>query len=182
VITLSRRSLLLAAAAAIPARTEELGAGKLLVATQKSRDPDLEESVILLIQFSSEGVIGLMLNRPTRMPVARLFPDLKTARGEVYDGGPIDLGIRGLLRTRSKPIAGERVFGDVYLVGDRKAIEGLAAAGASARRFRVYSGYTGWTPGQLKNEVASGLWQVTPPDAAVVFDPDPTAVWSRLIG
>jgi len=47
VITLSRRSLLLAAAAAIPARTEELGAGKLLVATQKSRDPDLEESVIL---------------------------------------------------------------------------------------------------------------------------------------
>jgi len=181
VTTLSRRALLLAAAG-IPAWSEELGAGKLLVATRKSRDPDLGESVILLIQFSSGGASGLMLNRPTRAPVARLFPDLKSARGEVYDGGPIDLGVRGLLRSRSQPTAGERVFGDVYLVGDRKAIGALAGGGASSRRFRVYSGYTGWTPGQLKNEVASGLWQVMPPDVAVVFDPDPAAVWSRLTG
>ncbi len=151
------------------------------MATRKSRDPDLSQSVILLIHFGPEGAIGLMLNRPTRSPVARLFPDLKTAHGQVYEGGPVEQGVRALVRSQAKPTDGERIFSDVYLLAEVKAIRSFAAEGASSRRFRVYAGYTGWTPGQLKNEVAAGLWRVLPPDAALVFDPDPLALWSRMM-
>jgi putative transcriptional regulator len=178
---LTRRWLLLGAAG-IRAFSEELGMGKLLVSTRKSRDPYLAESVVLLIQLSPQEAIGLVVNRPTHSPAARLFPDLKPAHGEIYDGGPLAQGVRGLVRSRARPSDdAERLFGECYLLSDVKAIRVQVAAGASPRRFRLYEGRAGWTPGQLRNEVTAGLWRVVPADAALVFDPDPESLWARLI-
>jgi hypothetical protein len=46
---------------------------------------------------------------------------------------------------------------------------------------RVFSGYSGWAPGQLQNELARGGWHVVPADAESVFDKDPAALWPELI-
>jgi putative transcriptional regulator len=165
----SRRGLLLAAAG-LRAFSAELRLGQLLIATRKSRDPDLAESVVLLIQMDQREAAGLVVNRPSR-----------SERGRDYDGGPIAQGVRALLRSESAPPGrSEHIFAGVYLLTDPDQIRSLAAAGASPRRLRVYQGRAGWTPGQLKNEVASGLWRVISADAALVFDPDPNGLWRRL--
>ena len=77
---------------------QQLQVGKFLVATPKSRDPELAKSVILVVHYSDEGVIGLMINRPS---------------GSKYVGGPIPLGVRTLLRSptfRKGPITFSVIF------------------------------------------------------------------------
>ena len=132
--------------------------GKLLVATPKSHDPDLAQSVVLLIQRTPEGAIGLILNQP---------------RKDLYFGGPIPLGVRTLVRSRTKPENSERVFGDVYVTE--------SAASAKSPGARTYAGYTGWSSVQLDDEISRGLWKVIPGDAAIVFDTRPDTLWQRLI-
>jgi putative transcriptional regulator len=134
------------------------GIGKLLVATPKSHDPDLAQSVVLLIQRTPEGAIGLILNRP---------------RKDLYFGGPIPLGVRTLVRSRTKPENSERVFGNVYVTE--------SAASAKSPGARTYAGYTGWSSVQLDDEISRGLWKVIPGDAAIVFDTRPDTLWQRLI-
>ena len=162
-------------------QAQELAAGKLLVASRKSVDPDLAKSVVLLVRYQEQGAIGLIVNRRSNVPLSEIFPALKSARAQVYKGGPIAIGIRGLLRSRSKPEPGLHVFGDVSMISNSRVTEDLVRAGASPGTFRVYAGYVGWSTQQLKSEVALGLWRVLPGDANVVFDPDPEKVWGRLM-
>ena len=133
--------------------------GKLLVATSKSHDPDLQRSVILVIHSDVEGVIGLVINHPA--------PGTKPP---TWFGGPIPLDVRTLIRARTKPEGGENVIGDVYLLRGARDEPGA----------RVYAGYAGWSVPQIQDELARGLWKIIAGDAKLVFDPHPETLWRRL--
>jgi putative transcriptional regulator len=180
-IRLSNTWIILIFAGAL-CQAQELAAGKLLIASRKSVDPDLAKSVVLLVRYERESAIGLVVNHRSDIPLSELFPALKTAQTPVYKGGPIAIGIRALLRSPSKAGPGLHVFGDVSMISNRPVMEEVLRAGTTANSFRVYAGYVGWSTQQLKNEVAQGLWRVLPPDVGVVFDPDPEKVWDRLNG
>jgi len=162
------------------AAAEQLAAGKLLVATPKSQDPDLSRSVILLIHCDRDGAIGLMLNRPSKVPLRDVMPELKNAKAPVFAGGPVTIGVRALLKSSSKPDQAPHLFADVSVISTKSTLEKLIAAHTPPNVFRVYAGYTGWTLGQLQDEVNRGLWQVLPGDAGVIFDPAPEKLWDRL--
>ncbi len=132
--------------------------GKLLVATAKSHDPDLARSVVLLIHYDQAGAIGLIVNRPSTPAT--------------YFGGPIPLGVRALIRSRNHPEESEPVFPGVWATSRIERRTGV---------FRVYAGYVGWSAEQLKDEISRGLWRVLPGDANIVFDPNPTTLWPRLL-
>ena len=70
---------------------------------------------------------------------------------------------------------------DVYFISDIEWIEGLLQRREPARGLRVYSGYSGWAPGQLQQEIVRGGWHVLPADAAAVFDMEPARIWPELI-
>jgi putative transcriptional regulator len=73
------------------------------------------------------------------------------------------------------------VLPDVSMISTKTLLGKMVADEMSSSVFRVYAGYTGWSPGQLQDEVARGLWHVFAGDAGVVFDPHPETVWPRLI-
>ena len=52
-------------------RTENLRAGRFLVADAKLRDPNFVETVVLLLRYDEEGSMGVVMNRPSRIPVSR---------------------------------------------------------------------------------------------------------------
>ena len=163
----------------------DLAVGKLLVASRELGDPNFAESVVLLVHYDEESVVGLIINRRTRVPLSRVLQDRKDARNRsdsVYAGGPVRLsGVLALLRSSERVEDGERVFGDVYLVANKSLLDKTLAAGADASKFHVFLGYAGWTVPQLQREVELGAWHIFRGDAALVFDGDPQSVWSRLI-
>ena len=126
--------------------------------------------------------MGLVVNRPTDIPPARVFPKLKARPARLYLGGPVSTtGVFGLLRA-SQPTGDYRhIVEDVYLVAERSRLEPLLPSAADGTRFRLYLGYAGWGPRQLERETAQGAWHVLQADSALIFDPDPESVWPRLI-
>ena len=141
-----------------------------MVATSKSHDPDFAGTVVLLIRYDPESAIGLMLNKPTLVPIGEVLPDLKGKSVTVFAGGPVTIGVRGLLRSKAPPF--------FTVLSKKTELLRIIASGKPA--LRVYAGYTGWTAQQLQSEVARGLWKVLPANIGAVFDPRPETLWRRL--
>jgi putative AlgH/UPF0301 family transcriptional regulator len=166
--------------------SQDLAAGKFLVASRDLGDPNFAETVILLVSYDEQkGAMGLVVNHRTDVALSRVFEGLKSAKGRedpAYVGGPVELNsVVGLLKSTTAPEEAKRVFGDVYLVSTKTSLEKTLAAGVGPDVFHVYVGYAGWGPGQLEHEVDLGGWHIFQADAANVFHPDPESVWKRMI-
>jgi putative AlgH/UPF0301 family transcriptional regulator len=166
-------------------RGEDLAAGKLLVASRDLLDPNFAQTVVLLVRYSDDSVVGLVINRRTQIPLARVFPELKEAKGQtdpIYRGGPVErTAALALLRARTKPEEAEHVFANVSMISSRTLLDKTIAAAMDPSMFHVFLGYSGWTKRQLQGEIELGAWRIFPGNAAAVFDPDPETLWGRLI-
>jgi putative transcriptional regulator len=166
-------------------RAEDLEAGKFLVASKDLGDPNFAQTVVLLVKFDEDAVVGLIVNRPTRVPLSRIFGTLKLGRGRadpVYAGGPVGrTAALALMRTAAKVEGAGRVVGDVSLITGKAQLEKAITAGTEPSTLRVYMGYAGWTGPQLEHEVDIGGWYIFRGDPAMVFDADPESLWTRLI-
>lgn len=181
---MTARLLLLAALLLAPAHAASPppASGMFLVADAALQGP-FRESVVLLLRHDRGGSVGLIVNRPSDIPVARLRPDLPELSGQpgsVFLGGPVSPEatlalVRGGAPPRSTP-----VLPGVHVTGGAELAEHLASGAGGA--FRLYLGYAGWAPGQLEAEIARGGWQLLPADAAAVFDGDPRTLWRALRG
>jgi putative AlgH/UPF0301 family transcriptional regulator len=164
---------------------EDLSAGKLLVASRDLGDPIFAKTVILLVHYDSNSVVGLMLNRRSEVPLSRVFEQLKAAKSRsdpVYLGGPVEISaVFALLRSKAKPKSAERILGDVYLISTKPLFEKTLSARPDPGVFHVYLGYAGWTPDQLRKEVEVGAWFIFQGDAQTVFNSDPDNLWSQMI-
>lgn len=187
----SARLLWILAAAALAASAQgegsgkELAVGKVLVARRDMPDPNLAETVILLVQHDEKGTVGLILNRQTKLPISRLARGIEGAKGRtdpLYLGGPVEtLGVMALVRSRTKPEDARHLVADLYLISSKPTLEKAMASGAAPNTLRVYLGYAGWDEGQLEWELGMDAWDVLPADTGLAFDPHPETLWSRLI-
>lgn len=175
---------LLAAAAAFAAPPAVLVTpGQMLVATEKSTDPDFARSVVLVIRSDEHGVVGLWLNRPSDVPIGKVFPRIRSQRvlrDRVFLGGPVAIGAYALVRRAELGAGLTRLLDGVLTTGDSGVIVRLAETGLSPDGFRVYAGYVGWSSAQLSAEIHAGLWKTVPGSARAVFSTRPDLLWAVL--
>lgn len=158
-------------------------AGSLLVATTRMPDKDWAGAVILIVYSDPQGVMGLLLNRPTEFPLSHLFPEIRSApsgKDPLYFGGLVAVGAKALIRSSAKRKGAMGVMDGVSLITQSDAIEEAAKTGMRGDVFRVYAGYAGWLPGQLRQELLLGNWRAVRGDSATIFDPHPETLWRRL--
>ncbi|MEJ2085220.1 MAG: YqgE/AlgH family protein [Acidobacteriota bacterium] len=145
-------------------------------------DPNFIESVVLLIEYSDEGALGVIINRPTSTPIAEILPEIEApdeGAHRVWIGGPVaPWQLVMLARSQTEIEEGTHVMGDLYFSASRIALEKVVSAG---NQFRLYAGYAGWTAGQLDQEIERGGWRVMPAELAMVFDEAPLDLWPELI-
>lgn len=137
---------------------------------------------MLICQHTDDGALGLVLNRPGELVVGEVADELALLAGDeaVIDvGGPVQpdaLLVLGEFEDAS--YAGLPVIDSVGLMSDVSEIEDLVDV---TRRVRVFAGYAGWGPGQLDAELARDDWFVDRADIDDIFDPDPDALWRRVL-
>jgi putative AlgH/UPF0301 family transcriptional regulator len=162
----------------------DLGVGKLLVASRGLGDPNLAESVILLVHYDEDGVVGLVLNRRTDVPLSQAL-DLQAAKDRsdpIYLGGPVGpSSVLALFQSSAKVEKAQNIFDGVYLISDKALFEQTMSARPDPGVFHVYVGYAGWTKDQLRTEVQLGAWFIFPADTATVFNSDPDSLWLQII-
>ena len=141
--------------------THDSTAGKLLIATPAIGDGNFEQSVIYMLHHDPAGALGVIVNRPTELPVHELLPrwgDLATEPGMIFAGGPVEPnGFIGVGRAVGDqpddviPVPGTDLV-TVDLEGDP------ALTGAHIDRLRLFRGYAGWGAHQLDTELSAGAW------------------------
>jgi putative transcriptional regulator len=159
--------------------------GSLLVATPSLRDPNFERTVVLIVAHEDGGALGVVLNRPTEVPVGDVLGGWSALAGEpavVFEGGPVQPEA-AICLARSRPgaepgngfnrVAG--VIGTVDLSGDPDGLR------AGVDDVRVFAGYAGWSPGQLEGEISSGSWFVFDALPADAFAARPDDLWAMVL-
>jgi putative transcriptional regulator len=167
-----------------------IAVGRLLVATPLLEDPNFRRSVVLLMEHDTEeGTLGVVLNRPTEVPVDQVLPPwaaLATGPPVLFQGGPVALdSALALARVPGpddplgwRPLDGGSEVGRLGVV-DLDAPPDLLAA--EVLQLRVFAGYAGWSGGQLETEVGEGAWYVVPGEAGDVFVADPERLWPDVL-
>lgn len=154
-------------------------AGRILVARPDLHDPRFNSTLTLVLEHGSEGALGVVINRPSRLELADAFPDWEDMGGDpgvVFAGGPVD---RDALIALGRPakVEGGLVLGAHPVDLDEQPAL-VEAAGVS--QIRIFAGYAGWEAGQLEGELDDHWWVV---DATIddLFSDDPAGLWARVL-
>jgi putative transcriptional regulator len=144
-------------------------------------DPNFNGSIVLVMNSLGGAPAGLILNRPTRIPVARLFPELdglSQLNDKVYFGGPVEFSVVSFMfRADSPPEHAIEVVAGVYLSMNRDLLRQLLARDRPMEGLRIFIGYSGWAPGQLETEITRGDWTLAPADVRTIFDRNGERTW-----
>jgi putative transcriptional regulator len=163
-----------------------VGAGSLLVATPLLVDPNFDHTVVLLLDVDENGALGVVLNRPSPVPVHEVLPgwaDVLAGPDVLFQGGPV--GTDSALAVADVPLDGDeepvgfrRLFGATGIVDLDTPTEIMAPA---LTHLRIFAGYAGWGSGQLEAEIEEGSWYVVPALPGDLFGADPERLWSRVL-
>jgi putative transcriptional regulator len=158
--------------------------GRLLVATPLLRDPNFDRAVVLVLSHDEDGALGVVVNRPTTVPVTDILPSWQpvvTEPGVVFQGGPVSLdSALGLVAMVDgvEPLGVRRVSGRVGVV-DLDTPPEVVLPGVVA--MRVFAGYAGWSPEQLENEIAEGSWYVVESEVGDAFSGEADELWRAVL-
>lgn len=163
--------------------------GKLLIAMPAMADPRFAHSVIYMCVHTSQGAMGLIVNKPTpEVRMADLLeqlgiaPQLGMRDIRVHFGGPVEQA-RGFVLHSSDYSAGEATL----LVDESTAMTATLdvlqqIAKGSGPQFSMFAlGYAGWGPGQLEGEIARNGWLSCAPRSDIVFGRANEHKWSAAL-
>jgi len=132
--------------------------GRLLVAAPRLDDPNFRRTVILLLQHTLDGALGLVLNRPTKALIKDVWSQVSElpclSEAKLHVGGPVE----GPLMA----VHGEQALGDaqvipgLYFTPEPEKIQQLVLDDKGS--FKLFVGYSGWGSGQLEQEMQEGSW------------------------
>jgi putative transcriptional regulator len=145
----------------------------LLVARAELPDPNFRNSAVLVMNNIGPAPVGVIVNRPTRIAVSRLFPDLERLAqldDKVYFGGPVQTAaVSFLFRADTPPENAVQVLDRVYISTHLELLRKLLTRDKPMEGLRIFIGYSGWAPGQLEAEIARGDWTLAPAETDAIF-------------
>jgi putative transcriptional regulator len=155
----------------------------LIMAGDQLPDSDFANSVVLVMNNLAPAPVGIIINRPMPISVARLFPDLNhlaQVRDKVYFGGPVEFGsVWFLFRATTPPEHAIEACDGVYLSADRKLLLQLLSRDKPMNGLRIFVGHAGWAPGQLEAEIANGDWTLKRAEPQAIFNGKSEHPWPR---
>lgn len=164
--------------------------GHFLIAMPGMGDPRFELSVVFMCDHSSEGAMGLIINKPNAdvdMPtlLSQLSIDMPAdlSGRPVHFGGPVEMGRGFVLHSPdyTSTVTTLDVTDGVRLTATLDILEDLGR-GAGPSKWLMMLGYAGWGEGQLEDEIARHGWLVCKAEPGLIFDMADGDKWEAALG
>ncbi|MEY4564502.1 MAG: hypothetical protein RLZZ618_3779 [Pseudomonadota bacterium] len=155
-----------------------------LIAMPGMQDESFAGTVIYLCEHTEKGALGLVINKPIDIKLKSLFEkvDLTLDREDlaetpVYFGGPVQTERGFVLHERLGGEAGEgghynsslQIPGGLEMTTSKDVLEALSH-GAGPKKILVTLGYSGWSAGQLEEELGRNGWINVNAEPGIIFD------------
>lgn len=147
-----------------------------LIAMPDMRDPFFSGSVVYVCDYSDEGATGVVINKPSPLPVRKVLESMQHrvppyfAEGYVLVGGPVQTDRGFLLHTPAGSWKSSLAVNNEIALTSSDDILAHLEDEAQVHKALLFMGYSGWSPGQLEQELADNSWLTVPADLGIVFD------------
>jgi len=165
-----------------------------LIAMPGMADDNFAGAVVYLCEHTARGALGLVINRASDITFKNLFQkiDLSLDREDLADqavciGGPVQTE-RGFVLHEHMADQGAsyssslRISGAGLEMTTSKDVLEAMANGAGPRKVLITLGYSGWSPGQLEDEIARNGWITVDAEPAVIFETPIEQRYQRALG
>lgn len=163
---------------------ETMDESLVLVAKPGLRDRLYGATILVVKSIKNGQHIGLIVNKPTRVTLGKLFPDHEPSRKvtePVYLGGPVNTEIIFALvhRGDSPGKSSVQIAPGLFLAHERDVVDRIIETEADHARF--YAGLVLWRSGELRAELNQGFWYVLDADSDLVLRKSMEGVWEDLV-
>ena len=159
------------------------GPGILLIADPFLKDPNFLRTVVFLCEHKEEGSFGFVLNRQYENTLNELIPELEEYKLPVFYGGPVQQDTIHFLHQYAEEIPGGiEVLKGVWWGGDfDKLVELIKKGTIDAAKVRFYIGYSGWSNGQLTDEMKEKSWLTVKATRKLIFHRNYEEIWKDAL-
>jgi putative transcriptional regulator len=165
--------------------------GHFLIASKHLRDSTFFKAVVLMLEHSEDGAMGVVINHPMDVSVSSALAkhfEMSRAGQCLLAGGPVEENALLILHnSMDYDQEHDPVVPGVFVGTSPDVFENVVASSLNDDdnkedfQFRVYAGYSGWGAGQLEDEMNRGDWFTIPASADFVFDREPYDVWEQAL-
>jgi putative transcriptional regulator len=157
--------------------------GQVLLAEPFMLDPYFRRAVVLVCEHHDQGSIGFILNKSIDMGINELMADFPKFDSEVFYGGPVQTDTLHYVHNVGNFLEDSVPIADgVWWGGDFEKLKFLISSElVQPGNIRFFVGYSGWTSGQLNDELEYGSWLPANMDANYLFKSKPTQLWSQVM-
>ena len=140
----------------------EFEIGTILISKPFMEDKRFEKTIILIVESNRNGTVGFIINKPLEYN----FEDIFSGLGKdfiIYDGGPVNKDNLYYIHNTPNLISNSiEVSDNLFWGGDFMDVKNLIKNNKiGSNNIRFFSGYSGWTISQLKNEIREKSWIIT---------------------
>ncbi|MDX1625169.1 MAG: YqgE/AlgH family protein [Wenzhouxiangellaceae bacterium] len=151
-------------------------------------DPNFDHGVTLMCQHDEDGALGITINRNSDLVLSDVLSQLDIdcadeaiANQPVLEGGPVQQERGFVLHTPGGDWdSSTEVAPGIFVTTSRDILEAIAEK-RGPEKFLVALGYSGWSAGQLEDELKENAWLNASADSAIVFDAPIDDRWSRAV-
>ncbi|MEL7123204.1 MAG: YqgE/AlgH family protein [Bacteroidota bacterium] len=161
----------------------EIKTGKVLLAEPFMLDPNFKRSAVLLCEHSEEGSVGFIMNKPIKMRIDELMDGFPEFESEVLFGGPVQTDTIHYVHTVGELLDNSiHVMNNIYWGGDFDKLKFLISSKLiQPKDIRFFVGYSGWSEGQLVDEIKSGSWILADMDTNYLFQDYSKEMWQKVL-
>ena len=159
--------------------------GSILISEPFLQDAYFQRSVVLLVEHNTQGSMGFVLNKKTDLIVNTFFPELEEyPEIPIYLGGPVSANRLLFIHSLGDLIVPDsvKIKDRLYFDGDFEALKRYIQNGHSIEgKVKFFLGYSGWTEGQLGNEINKNSWVVSHAAKENVLLADGESFWKNSL-
>ena len=157
--------------------------GKLLLAEPFMRDSHFKRTVVLLTDHGEGGSVGFILNKQIDSSIDDLVADFPEFNSTVFYGGPVQTDTIHYIHNVGDLLDDStRIADGVYWGGNFEKLKFLITAELiKPKNIRFFVGYSGWSDGQLDEELESGSWVLADMDSNYLFKNENDQLWTKIM-
>jgi putative transcriptional regulator len=157
--------------------------GRLLASEPYLADPNFERTIILLTEHNQEGSVGFVLNKPSESSVTEIMEEIKNIHSNVYIGGPVQQDTLHFIHRNPDISDSIEVTEGIFWGGNfDQILLFIETKQLNVSDIKFFLGYSGWSPGQLEEELNLNSWivsnQVT---QDLIFETPPEMMWKKSL-
>ena len=157
--------------------------GNILIAEPFLSGSYFNRSIIFLVACNKDGAVGFILNKKVDFPVDDLLTDFPEFDSEIHIGGPVGTDSIYFIHTLGSVIPGSiHVKDNLYWGGDIETLKMRIKLGlVDQSQVRFFLGYSGWSAGQLEEEINENSWLVADASDSDLMTIEEEEMWAKAV-